>query len=279
MLELPEAKVTSGQLSGTIVGKTIRMVEANKSPHKFAFFSGDPAAYHGLLVGRQVTAAEPLAGQIEISAGNMRLVLSDGVNLRYFAGGENGPGKHQLRIEFDDDSSIVCTIQMYGMLWAFKTGENDNPYYRVAREKPSPLSDGFDADYFRGILAGAKPTLSIKALLATEQRIPGLGNGVLQDILFNARLHPRTKLEALSQAEKTGLFDSVKQTLQDMTIKGGRDTEKDLFGNNGGYSTILSNKTLDKPCPRCGGGIIRQAYLGGNVYFCPACQPITREQS
>jgi hypothetical protein len=30
--------------------------------------------------------------------------------------------------------------------------------------------------------------LSLKALLATEQRIPGLGNGVLQDILFKARM-------------------------------------------------------------------------------------------
>ena len=123
---------------------------------------------------------------------------------------------------------------------------------------------------------GAKSTLSIKALLATEQRIPGLGNGALQDILFNACIHPKTKLEALSQAEKTSLFGSVKQTLLDMTFKGGRDTEKDLFGNAGGYPTILSSKTLDKPCPRCGVTIVRQAYLGGNVNFCPTCQPVIK---
>ncbi len=276
MLELPEAKVISGQLSDTVVGKTIRMVEANKSPHKFAFFSGDLAAYHNLLAGKQVTAAEPLVGQIEISAGNVRLAFSDGVNLRFFPAGVKAPDKHQLRIELDDGSSIICTVQMYGMLWMFKAGENDNPYYRVAKEKPTPLSDAFDADYFQGILDGAKSTLSIKALLATEQRIPGLGNGVLQDILFNAHIHPKTKFEALSQAEKTGLFGSVKQTLQEMTIEGGRDTEKDLFGNNGGYPTKLSSKTLDKPCPQCGGVIVRQAYLGGNVYFCPSCQPITK---
>lgn len=44
MLEIPEAKVIAGQLSDSIVGKTIIKVEANTSPHKFAFFSGDPAA-------------------------------------------------------------------------------------------------------------------------------------------------------------------------------------------------------------------------------------------
>ena len=45
MLELPEAKVIFGQLTRTIVGKTIVKVEANTSSHKFAFFSGDLAAY------------------------------------------------------------------------------------------------------------------------------------------------------------------------------------------------------------------------------------------
>jgi len=27
-------------------------------------------------------------------------------------------------------------------------------------------------------------------------------------------------------------------------------------------------------CPVCGAAIVRQAYLGGNVYFCPVCQPL-----
>ena len=30
----------------------------------------------------------------------------------------------------------------------------------------------------------------------------------------------------------------------------------------------------EQPCPACGGSIIREAYMGGNVYFCPNCQPI-----
>ena len=65
----------------------------------------------------------------------------------------------------------------------------------------------------------------------------------------------------------------VKNTLLQMAQQGGRNTEKDLFGANGGYHTILSNKTWQKPCPVCGGEIIRQTYLGGNIYFCPHCQP------
>ena len=61
-----------------------------------------------------------------------------------------------------------------------------------------------------------------------------------------------------------------------MTRAGGRDTEKDLYGQAGGYRTILSRNTLDKPCPVCGGALIREAYLGGNIYFCPVCQPMKK---
>jgi formamidopyrimidine-DNA glycosylase len=43
--------------------------------------------------------------------------------------------------------------------------------------------------------------LSLKAALATEQRIPGLGNGSLQDILWQAHLHPKRKTNTLSDEE------------------------------------------------------------------------------
>lgn len=274
MLEIPESQVIARQLQQTVTGRTVQSVEPNHSPHKFAFFHGDPAAYDGLLAGKRVDAAYALAGQIELSVENIRLVFSDGVNARFYSPDEALPEKHQLRIGFTDGASIVCTIQMYGGLSAFNSGENDNPYYLAAREKRNPLSEEFDSVYFEAFFEVAKPSFSIKALLATEQRIPGLGNGVLQDILFNARINPRSKVGDLADLEKQALFSSIKSTLREMTVNGGRDTEKDLFGNSGGYATVMSNKTLEKPCPNCGGAIVRQAFLGGNVYFCPSCQPI-----
>jgi formamidopyrimidine-DNA glycosylase len=57
MIELPEAIVLSKQVTETLAGKRIRHAEANHSPHKFAWFSGDPAAYPGLLAGRVIQDA------------------------------------------------------------------------------------------------------------------------------------------------------------------------------------------------------------------------------
>ena len=203
----------------------------------FAFYHGDPEEYGPLLSGRTVTGAQAYGGMVEMSAGDVRLLFSDGANLRYLKPGEAPPKKHQLLVSFDDGSTLACTVQMYGGIWAFSAGQFDNPYYEAARSKPSPLSDAFDTAYFGGIAAAAPAALSAKGLLATEQRIPGLGNGVLQDILLRARVNPRTKVSALSDKDIESLYESVKRTIAEMTALGGRDTEKDLFGNSGGYKT------------------------------------------
>lgn len=277
MLEIPEANTIAHQLKDTVVGKKISRVEAAQSPHGFAWYFGDPAEYPARLEGRTIDDAYAHGGQVELSAGEMRISLNDGVNVRYLEPGAAPPKKHQLYIVFDDGSAIVCTIQMYGGMMVFPNGaQNDNFYYTVSWQKPSPLSDAFDRTYFDDIVAQTGPKASAKALLATEQRIPGLGNGCLHDILWNARVNPQSKLGKLSADNMTAIYDSIKATLADMTEKGGRDTEKNLFGQPGGYMTRLSSKTAAYACPVCGGPITRKAYMGGNVYFCEACQPVLR---
>ncbi len=270
MIEIPESQALKKQFS-ILLDKPIMSVSAGNSPHKFAWFHGDPAGYGALFRGRSFDSAASIAGYVELRAGDIKLILGEGVNVRYFAPGEAVPAKNQLDMRFEDGSALVCTVAMYGGMWALE-GEWDNAYYKTAYEKPSPLSSAFSEAYFNSIVTRSKKTLSAKALLAAEQRIPGLGNGVLQDILFIARVSPRRKLQALSDSELLALFKSVKSTLAIMTEKGGRDTEKDLFGNAGGYKTLLSAKTHKNPCPVCGGPITREAYMGGNVYYCGACQ-------
>lgn len=271
MIELPESITLAGQLNDTVKGKVIEAVEANQSPHKFAWYSGDPAAYHDRLHGRVFGEAKGVGGKVEIAVQDQRILLAEGVNIRYFAPGEALPKKHQLLIRFTDGSAVVCTVQMYGGLWVYAQGQNTNEYYLVAKRKPSPRSDLFDLTYFLE-MAEENANLSAKAFLATQQRIPGLGNGVLQDILFIARVHPKTKIGRLTEQEMEVLFSSLKTTLQTMVNQGGRDTETDLFGKPGGYQTLMSKNTAGKPCPVCGSEILKAPYMGGSVYLCPQCQ-------
>ena len=274
MLELPEAFAMSAQLKNELLGEIICKVVVNQSPHKFAWYYENPQVYEGRLLGLKVTDVIPIAGQVEMQFEDMRLVLSDGVNIRLYEANEALPPKHQLLIQFESGKSLVFSVQMYGGLMAFGDSENQNPYYLVAKSKPSPLSTTFDLSYFKQLVKNEQKNPSLKAFLATEQRIPGLGNGVLQDILYEVGMHPKRKLKSLSDTDIKTLFDSVKGTLKEMTDRGGRDTEKDLFGKPCGYLTKLSSKTQDEPCYKCGDIIHKEAYMGGSIYYCATCQPI-----
>lgn len=274
MLELPESKTVSLQAAKTLTGKKITEIFTATHPQKFAFFNGDPDAYAGLLTGGKIKSARGHGMFVDILYDDeTNLIIGEGTNMRYYPPNEKLPEKYQLLVCFEDNSCIAFTVAMYGLIWACR-GAFENPYYQKSLNSISPLDDAFDASFFDQIFKDVTKDLSAKALLATEQRIPGLGNGVLQDILINAGIHPKRKISKISDVEKTDLFNNLKGTLKKMTDQGGRDTEKDFFGNNGGYKTLLSRNTVNQPCPKCGDLIAKEAYLGGAVYFCPTCQRI-----
>jgi len=274
MIELPEAAVLARQVIETMRGKRISDIVVAHTPHKLVWYTGDPHAYCRLLRGRTIDGAASYGGKVEVAAGEARMLFSDGVNLRYFKKGEKPPDRHQLLLVLDDGSTLVGSVQMYGDLCAFPEGKYDNRYYLTAKQKPSPLTALFDEAHFDTLFGEGSAKLSLKAFLATEQRIPGLGNGVLQDILFNAQMHPKRKVKSMSPADRRRLFDAIKSTLTAMLAGGGRDTETDLLGRTGGYVTKLSRSTAGQPCPVCGGPITKEAYLGGSIYFCAACQKL-----
>jgi len=273
MLELPEAVTLAVQMNDTIRGKRVSDAVADTSKHKFAWYYGDPAEYGERLRGKVIGDAKAYGGRLEIEVEDVALQFGDGVNLRYYAVGERLPVKHQLLVTFDDGSALCATVAMYGGIWCSPKGAmDDEPYVKVAKEAVSPLSDAFDYAFFVSLVDERTRRLSAKAFLATEQRIPGLGNGVLQDILLNARIHPKKKIATMDDDQLRVLFDSVKSTLSEMTRLGGRDTERDLYGSPGGYKTKLSRNTAGMYCANCGGTVHKEAYMGGSIYYCDQCQ-------
>ena len=119
---------------------------------------------------------------------------------------------------------------MYGFITVHPKGECEHGYYVSSSSKPNPLTDAFTYEYFRGLYPSERK-ISAKAFLATEQRIPGLGNGVLQDILWDAGIDPRFSMSEATEEDFQVLYDSIRKKLREMCEAGGRDTEKDFFGN------------------------------------------------
>lgn len=279
MLEAPEALYLSEQLNHVLRGKRITEVFAAYTPHKFAWFNGRADTYPERLAGKRVEEAVARGGMVDLLlTPDTHLVFSDGVNLRYYLPGEPLPPRHQLLLGFDDESGLVASVRMYGALNCFRDGEVGSllaDYYETAKAKPQVMSEAFTLPYFRSLVdSEAVQKKTVKAFLATGQRIPGLGNGVLQDILYEARLHPKRKISTLTDEEKETLYAAVRIVLRRMYAAGGRNSETDLYGRPGRYMPFLSKDTAGKPCPRCGEVIRKENFLGGSIYYCADCQPL-----
>lgn len=278
MLEAPEALYLSEQLNHILGGKRITEVIAAYTPHKFAWFNGPADTYPERLAGKRVEETVARGGMVDLLlTSDTHLVFSDGVNLRYYPPGEPLPPRHQLLLGFDDESCLVASVRMYGALNCFcqdDFGSFAPGYYEAAKTKPQVMSEAFALPYFRSLIdhEGVQKK-TVKAFLATEQRIPGLGNGVLQDILYEARLHPKRKISTLTDEEKETLYATVRAVLHRMYAAGGRNSETDLYGRAGRYVPFLSKDTAGKPCPRCGEVIRKENFLGGSIYYCADCQP------
>lgn len=272
MIELPESYTISKQMQQVLTGKTISYIEILHTPHKFAFFHGDVDKYADYLEGQEIVGATYHGGMIEVDTKDRMIVFADGAYPKYYEDKRKFPKNHQMAIYFEDETAIFVSVQMYGFLFVFSKGEETTDFYISSISKPGLLTDEFTFKYFKGLYPTNGKKLSAKAFLATEQRIPGLGNGVLQDILWDAGMDPRFDMREATEEDFLALYTSVRKILKEMCDCGGRDTEKDLFGNKGGYITQLSKNSLNEPCMKCGYEIHKANYMGGTVYFCEHCQ-------
>ena len=272
MLELPESYTVSKQIERALKGKIISYIEILHTPHKFAFFHGDVDKYSDYLEGQTIVGATYHGGMIEIDTEDSMITFADGACPKYFEDKRKFPKKHQMAVYFDDETAIFVSIQMYGFISVFPKGKCTEEYYISSSSKTSPLADEFTLDYFKSLYPAGAKKISAKEFLATKQRIPGLGNGVLQDILWDAGIDSRFDMREATEADFEALYTSVRKMLKKMCECGGRDTEKDLFGNKGGYITQLSKNSLYEPCMKCGHEIGKANYMGGTVYFCECCQ-------
>lgn len=276
MIEHPEAVLLAGQISKALKGKRVKMAVRGNTPHKWAFYSRSPAAYASILKGKRLNGAEASGSLILVRAGSGHYVVlgGGGERIDYHAPESKVPKKHQLLLRFDDESFLTVRVQGWGscQLWTPKELRGDKWY---AKRSLSPTEDGFTRAYFESLFAGLKPgeTRSIKYFLISEPGVWGIGNGYLQDILFDARIHPRTRAVDLGKAQRNALFKSITRTIKRAISLRGRTDEYDLFGKPGCYERLLSSATTGKACPRCRkDSISKESFLGGAVYFCPSCQ-------
>jgi formamidopyrimidine-DNA glycosylase len=275
MFELPECVTLTRQMNETLRGKVVKRGRLGNSPHKFVWYNRKPAEFERLSKDKILGTATAKGRWmfVPLEPGYVLVMGECGGRLRYHEPGTETPAKYHLQLDFEDDSALSVTTQMWGAMELFEQGRERGRKY-IKGMRPTPVDKEFTFRYFSGLvdelLQGEKR--SVKGLLTQEQSIPGLGNSVAQDIMFRAGLHPRHPIAELTPAQRRGLHTAIVKTVREVIARGGRSDELDLHGKPGRYERIMSSKTAGKLCPACGKKIEKIAYLGGACYFCPKCQ-------
>jgi len=286
MIELPEAIAFSKQINETLVEKKIKHTLKGQTPHKFAFPMKDAkqigseysdADFDLLLSGKKITKSWS-NGNVILVQFNTDYLLSlgcGGEKIIYHETEKTIPNKHQLLLVFDDETFLSVTISGWGEVRLLKTEQLDQ-HPHIAYERVDPLSKEFTYDVFEKFIEDIPEhkKLNAKNFFISEPGFRGIGNGVIQDIFFLAKIHPRREMRTLSKEERKLLFKTTRDELQKMADLGGRDSEKDLFDKWGGYKRRLHSKMVDEPCPMCSEPIVKQQFGGGSIYFCPSCQKL-----
>jgi len=272
MIECAEAKYITAQINLELKGKKIIHVEINRNPHNFACFNKTPAEYEQIVQNQRVKEAKSSGSMIRIILeSDDEIVFGEDIYFSYHDQNQE-IGKNQVILYFDHGMVLEVKAKLYGFFLLANSDEliQKNLYFSKAVQSIGVMEKEFNYDYFINSTRMHEGKGSVKEALATDQHLPGIGNGTIQDVLFEAKIRPERKISSLSDDEKKEIFKALVLKTKMYYDYGGRDNTTDLFGRNGGYKVMMSS--LNTLCPLCNTELVKKPFLGGKVIYCPNCQ-------
>jgi len=175
-----------------------------------------------------------------------------------------------VRVSLGTGDVLVYTDMWTWGDWHFDDASEYTQVSDVASMGPEPLDDGWSGEVLAGRLAGRRGL--IKSILLDQKVVAGVGNIYADESLFTAGISPKRQASGLDACECDALAASIAETLGNAVRLGGSFGEYvDLDGNPGTYEPrVYGGK--GKPCPLCGGLLVKTSIGGRGTTYCPECQ-------
>jgi formamidopyrimidine-DNA glycosylase len=135
------------------------------------------------------------------------------------------------------------------------------------------LSPQFTPELFDKLIKGRRH--QARVFLMDQSALSAIGNAYADEILFAARIHPKTPCSSLSPEERRALYESIRSVMAwgiEEVEKAAQPIEVKVRDH------VKVRNRKDEPCPVCGTTIRRAGVLGYDSFFCPHCQAPTRPQ-
>jgi len=268
MPELPEISSRAKEMQKELTGKTIEKIEVlqpkclNVSKKKFTTALAGAkllgTTYHGKWLFTDTTKGYLL---INMGMGG-DLLLVDSKSM---------PEKWRIAFHFKDRTTLAVNFWWFGYTHYAAEGKLDK---HTMSAKLGPNAIDVTLAELRGMLGGRRG--AVKSFLLNQERIAGIGNAYVHDILFLAGLHPLRTIDTLTNDEIKALWNGIQKGLKPSLRKRGAFYERDLYGKRGGFKMkdILVGYREGKPCPSCGEKVVKIRTGSTSSFICPKCQPL-----
>jgi formamidopyrimidine-DNA glycosylase len=173
--------------------------------------------------------------------------------------------KHDLLVLRQARRRLVFSDRRHLGRVLFDQGETMPAWW--AKLPPPILSDAFDRQAVAAFL-GRRKSAPLKAVLLMQERFPGIGNWMADEILWRSHLHPAMRGGSLSNRQITTLHRTTRRVCAAAIEAMNEHWEYPV-------TWLFAHRWEDGGrCPRCRSNLRRAMISGRRTCWCPRCQPL-----
>lgn len=282
MPELPEVETIKRGLATELVGQTLHSVDVRVQK----LFVGFPE----MVIGQRVLELDRRAKLLIIHFEKSLLVIHlkmtgqliyvPNKSQNWVVGGHPDkayladlPHKYShIIFTFEHGTLYFNDLRKFGWVKALSSPEELAPL--VADLGPEYLWQEYTREYLAQKLA-RRGSITIKQALLDQTLVAGVGNIYADETLFLSGIHPRRKVNTLTDKEVQRIYENIPNVFE-MSLSHGGTSSQHYRKHDGSKGTYLDFANVYKregqPCKTCGTPIERVKIAGRSSHFCPHCQ-------
>ncbi|NIZ90155.1 bifunctional DNA-formamidopyrimidine glycosylase/DNA-(apurinic or apyrimidinic site) lyase [Kineococcus rubinsiae] len=304
MPELPEVEVVRRGLAAHVVGRPVREAEFLHPRVTRRHVAGPADALArstGVVVADAVRRGKYLWMPLADASGTASdaLLVHLGMSGQLLVEGDDAPDEKHLRARWrfaDDGPQLrfvdqrtfggVSVVPLVPVADGGPGGRGEHPEASwgaflpasVAHIARDPLDPSFDDAGFARRLR--QRTTGLKRALLDQTLVSGVGNIYADEALWRAQLHYARPTKTLPAAAALQVLSALRDVMAAALEAGGTSFDSlyvDVNGASGYFDrSLAAYGREDRPCPRCGTPIRRDAFMNRSSFSCPRCQPRPR---
>lgn len=180
--------------------------------------------------------------------------------LKLYKKDESSPGHPRVVFNFGDGYSLAWDSQR--MIGRVSLAEAPDKYAEQNDIGPDAMNISKN-EFIERIKSKSG---MIKTALMDQSVVSGLGNVYSDEVLFQSRVHPKTRVGGLSREKLGEIYDNMQDVFETVIDSG-------IHPDDMPDRLMTAHRGRDNQCPGgCGGKMEKIKISGRNGYVCPNCQ-------